>query len=178
MDTSKIREALSSSTVTLLVDTLMIMLGGILLFMQSLVLLLITILFIPLFVVLSYVLSKPYEMYNQKVAENDADLSSYLNLLNDKKGDFYRNNIEIAFFHLSKNFMSLALLIWDLCSSPVLIYRSYLMRRPRLFVVGTKKYKTANTMTEKNVTIAVMVGLRLNSTDDRAHNVLKIIAIR
>lgn len=78
MDTPKICKALSSSTVTLLVDTLMIMLGGILLFMQSLVLLLITILSIPLLVVLSYVLPKPYEMYNQKVAENDADLSSYL----------------------------------------------------------------------------------------------------
>ena len=35
MDTSKIREALSSSTVTLLVDTLMIVIGGTLLYLQS-----------------------------------------------------------------------------------------------------------------------------------------------
>ena len=50
MDTSKIREALSSSTVTLFVDTLMIIIGGLLLYMQSSLLLLITIIFIPLFI--------------------------------------------------------------------------------------------------------------------------------
>lgn len=78
MDTSKIREALSSSTVTLLVDTFMIIVGGILLYMQNSVLLLVTILFIPLFIICSYSLRKPFEKYNQKVAENDAELSSYL----------------------------------------------------------------------------------------------------
>lgn len=78
MDTSKIREALSSSTVTLLVDTFMIIVGGILLYMQNSILLLVTILFIPLFIICSYSLRKPFEKYNQKVAENDAELSSYL----------------------------------------------------------------------------------------------------
>lgn len=47
MDTSKIREALSSSTITLLVDTFMVILGGILLYIQSPLLLLITLIFIP-----------------------------------------------------------------------------------------------------------------------------------
>ncbi len=78
MDTSKIREALSSSTVTLLVDTLMIIIGAILLYMQSPLLLLITVIFIPVFIICSYVLRKPFEKYNQKVAEYNADLSSYL----------------------------------------------------------------------------------------------------
>ncbi|UJB22127.1 peptidase domain-containing ABC transporter [Staphylococcus hominis] len=78
MDTSKIREALSSSTVTLFVDTLMIIIGGLLLYMQSSLLLLITIIFIPLFIFCSYFLHKPFEKYNQKVAENNAELSSYL----------------------------------------------------------------------------------------------------
>lgn len=78
MDTSKIREALSSSTVTLFVDTLMIIIGSILLYMQSSLLLLITIIFIPLFIFCSYFLHKPFEKYNQKVAENNAELSSYL----------------------------------------------------------------------------------------------------
>lgn len=78
MDTSKIREALSSSTVTLLVDTLMILIGGTLLYLQSSRLLLITLIFIPLLIVCVFILKKPFEYYNQKVAENDADLSSYL----------------------------------------------------------------------------------------------------
>ena len=78
MDTSKIREALSSSTVTLLVDTFMIIIGAILLYMQSPLLLLITIIFIPCFIICSYTLRKPFEKYNQKVAEKDAELSSYL----------------------------------------------------------------------------------------------------
>ena len=78
MDTSKIREALSSSTLTLFVDTFMIIIGAILLYMQSPLLLLVTIVFIPLFIICSYSLRKPFEKYNQKVAENDAELSSYL----------------------------------------------------------------------------------------------------
>ena len=56
MDTSKIREALSSSTVTLLVDTLMIVIGGTLLYLQSSRLLLITLIFIPLLIVCAFIL--------------------------------------------------------------------------------------------------------------------------
>ena len=47
MDTSKIREALSSSTVTLLVDTFMIIVGCVLLYLQSPTPLFITVIFIP-----------------------------------------------------------------------------------------------------------------------------------
>ncbi|WP_256860664.1 ABC transporter transmembrane domain-containing protein, partial [Salmonella enterica] len=65
-------------TVTLLVDTLMILIGGTLLYLQSSRLLLITLIFIPLLIVCVFILKKPFEYYNQKVAENDADLSSYL----------------------------------------------------------------------------------------------------
>lgn len=78
MDTSKIREAMSSSTITLLVDTFMIVVGAILLYLQNSMLLLITILFIPLFILCSFMMKRPFEHYNQKVAENDAELSSYL----------------------------------------------------------------------------------------------------
>lgn len=78
MDTSKIREAMSSSTITLLVDTFMIIIGGVLLYLQSPILLFITILFIPLFILCSFIMKHPFEHYNQQVAENDAELSSYL----------------------------------------------------------------------------------------------------
>lgn len=78
MDTSKIREALSSSTVTLLVDTFMIIVGCVLLYLQSPTLLFITVIFIPFFILCSLMMKQPFEHYNQKVAENDAELSSYL----------------------------------------------------------------------------------------------------
>ncbi|MGV3042296.1 peptidase domain-containing ABC transporter [Staphylococcus rostri] len=78
MDISKIREVLSSSTVTLLVDTLMIIVGAFLLYMQSPLLLLVTVIFIPLFIAGAYVFKKPFEKYNQKASENEAELSSYL----------------------------------------------------------------------------------------------------
>lgn len=78
MDTSKIREVLSSSTVTLLVDTVMVVIGGILLYFQSPLLLSVTALFIPFFILCSLFLKRPFESFNQKVAENNANLSSYL----------------------------------------------------------------------------------------------------
>ncbi|MGX0036135.1 ATP-binding cassette, subfamily C, bacteriocin exporter [Staphylococcus auricularis] len=78
MDISKIREALSSSTVTLFVDTLMIIVGAVLLFIQSPLLFLVTLIFIPAFILCSYALKKQFTTYNLKVAENDAELSSHL----------------------------------------------------------------------------------------------------
>ena len=77
MDTSKIREALSSSTVTLLVDTFMIIVGVYYYIykvqrccsLQS---------FYTIFILCSLMMKQPFEHYNQKVAENDAELSSYL----------------------------------------------------------------------------------------------------
>lgn len=77
-DVSKIREALSTSTVTLLVDTTMIIVGGIFLYIQSPLLLGVSFIFIPLFIIISYFLRTPFEKYNQKVAENSANLNSYL----------------------------------------------------------------------------------------------------
>lgn len=78
MDISKIREVLSSSTVTLIVDSLMMIIGGILLYLQSPILLSVTVFFIPLFIIGAYALKKPFERYNQKSSENEAELSSYL----------------------------------------------------------------------------------------------------
>lgn len=78
MDISKIREALSSVTVTLLVDTLMIFVGGILLYLTSPKLLLFTLIFIPLFIIFGFILKKPFEKYNRETMEVDAALSSYL----------------------------------------------------------------------------------------------------
>ena len=56
----------------------MIIVGCVLLYLQSPTLLFITVIFIPFFILCSLMMKQPFEHYNQKVAENDAELSSYL----------------------------------------------------------------------------------------------------
>lgn len=77
-DIAKIREALSSVTVSLFVDILMVIVGIIILYNQSPILLLVTVIFIPLFTICILAFKKYFKIYNQRVAENDAELSSYL----------------------------------------------------------------------------------------------------
>lgn len=50
MDASKIREALSTITITLMIDTVMVFLGGILLYVQSSTLFIVTLLLIPIYI--------------------------------------------------------------------------------------------------------------------------------
>lgn len=77
-DISYIREALSSVTITLLVDTLMIIIGGIILFIQSSKLFYITLVLIPLYLIIGLSFRKILEKYNRLVMEQDANLSAYL----------------------------------------------------------------------------------------------------
>ncbi|WP_193014081.1 peptidase domain-containing ABC transporter [Staphylococcus equorum] len=77
-DISYIREALSSVTITLLVDTLMIIIGGSILFTQSSKLFYITLILIPLYLVIGLSFRKVLEKYNRLVMEQDANLSAYL----------------------------------------------------------------------------------------------------
>ncbi|PNZ71600.1 peptide cleavage/export ABC transporter [Macrococcoides caseolyticum] len=78
MDSSKIREAFSTVTVTLFIDILMIFLGSILLYLQSNRLFLITLLFVPIYILLALVFRKPFEKYNRQQMEQNSDLNSYL----------------------------------------------------------------------------------------------------
>ncbi|MGW8090943.1 peptide cleavage/export ABC transporter [Staphylococcus shinii] len=78
LDISKIREAFSSVTVTLVVDSLMVILGSILLYIQSPFLFYISLLFIPIYFILGFIFKGPFEQYNRKVMEENAFLSSYL----------------------------------------------------------------------------------------------------
>lgn len=78
MDTSKIRETLSSVTVTLFVDSLMVIIGGIVLYFQSSTLFFISLFFIPIYLFIGTVFRKPFEKYNREVLEQNAILSSYL----------------------------------------------------------------------------------------------------
>lgn len=77
-DLSHIREALSSVTITLLVDTLMIVVGGTILFTQSSTLFYITLILIPLYLIIGLSFRKIIRKYNRLVMEQDATLSAYL----------------------------------------------------------------------------------------------------
>lgn len=77
-DLSKIREALSSVTITLLVDTLMVIVGGSILFYQSSKLFMITLVLIPIYLVIGFSFRKTLERYSRLVMEQEATLSSFL----------------------------------------------------------------------------------------------------
>ncbi|HDI6580296.1 TPA: peptidase domain-containing ABC transporter, partial [Staphylococcus aureus] len=77
-DLSHIREALSSVTITLLVDTLMVLVGGTALFFQSALLFYITLILIPIYLIIGLSFRKILSKYNRLVMEQDATLSSYL----------------------------------------------------------------------------------------------------
>jgi len=77
-DLSNIREALSSVTITLLVDTLMVIVGGSILFIQSSILFYITLFLIPLYLFIGLSFRKVLKKYNRLVMEQDATLDAYL----------------------------------------------------------------------------------------------------
>ncbi|MGW8126789.1 peptidase domain-containing ABC transporter, partial [Staphylococcus xylosus] len=77
-DLAHIREALSSVTITLLVDTLMVIVGGIILYIQSPTLFYITLILIPLYLIIGLSFRKVLKKYNRLVMEQDATLSAYL----------------------------------------------------------------------------------------------------
>lgn len=78
MDASKIRDALSTITVTLMIDTLMVILGSVLLYVHSPTLFGVTLLLIPFYIGILVVFHKPYQTINRKEMESSAKLTSYL----------------------------------------------------------------------------------------------------
>ncbi|EJP83161.1 peptidase domain-containing ABC transporter [Bacillus paranthracis] len=78
MDASKIRDALSTITVTLMIDTLMVTLGAILLYIHSPILFGVTLLLIPFYIGIIFVFHKPYQLINREEMESNARLNSYL----------------------------------------------------------------------------------------------------
>ncbi|MFP3414299.1 peptidase domain-containing ABC transporter [Bacillus sp. SIMBA_074] len=78
MDASKIREALSTITITLMIDTVMVFLGGILLYVQSSTLFVVTLLLIPFYIGVIFLFHKPYQTINRNEMESSAKLTSYL----------------------------------------------------------------------------------------------------
>lgn len=77
-DASKIRDAISGATLTMMIDTLMVIAGGAILYTENHLLFGITLVPVILYVIIVFVFKKPIERINRKTMENNASLTSYL----------------------------------------------------------------------------------------------------
>jgi len=78
MDASKVREAVSGATLTIVLDTLMVIIGGIILYAQNAFLFGITIIVVPFYILVVWGFRKPFESINRKEMEENAQVTSYL----------------------------------------------------------------------------------------------------
>lgn len=77
-DASKVRDAISGATLTIMIDTLMAVCGGIILYLQNAKMFGVAILIIFLYAVIVVCFQKPYEKLNRDTMEDNAQLTSYL----------------------------------------------------------------------------------------------------
>ncbi|MDE5056011.1 peptidase domain-containing ABC transporter [Niallia taxi] len=77
-DATKIREALATTALTVMIDLLMVIVGAFILYNQSANLFFITILQIPLYILIIWVFKKSYEKVNREEMEDNAELTSYI----------------------------------------------------------------------------------------------------
>lgn len=78
MDASKVREAISGATLSIMIDTLMAVAGGIVLYIQNGRLFAITFIIVVLYAAIVFSFNKPIRDVNRKQMENNAQLTSYL----------------------------------------------------------------------------------------------------
>ncbi|WP_259391469.1 peptidase domain-containing ABC transporter [Paenibacillus sp. 1011MAR3C5] len=78
MDASKVRDAISSATLTIMIDVLMVIAGGFILYSQSALLFGVTLLLIPLYIALVWGFHKPFDRLNREQMEKNAQLTSYI----------------------------------------------------------------------------------------------------
>ncbi|WP_370656284.1 peptidase domain-containing ABC transporter [Paenibacillus pedocola] len=78
MDASKVRDAISSATLTLMIDIIMVIAGGFILYSQSSLLFGVTLLMIPFYLALVWGFHKPFDRLNREQMEKNAQLTSYL----------------------------------------------------------------------------------------------------
>lgn len=77
-DASKIRAAVSGATLSVLIDTLMIIGGGIVLYIQSSKLFLVALIFVPFSILVVWLFTKPFQKWNRKLMTEAAETESYL----------------------------------------------------------------------------------------------------
>lgn len=78
MDASKIREAISGATLTIMIDTLMAIVGGIILYTQNSTLFGIAVIMLILYCLIVFLFNKPINKVEREVMESAAQLNSYL----------------------------------------------------------------------------------------------------
>lgn len=78
MDASKVREAISGATLTIMIDTLMAIAGGIILYSQNSFLFGIAFIIVIAYAIIVFSFNKPINRINRKQMENNAQLTSYL----------------------------------------------------------------------------------------------------
>lgn len=78
MDASKIRDAISSATLSIMIDTLMVLVGGIALFSQNHLLFGISVIVVALYGVIVFAFNKPVKKINEKQMEDNSQVTSYL----------------------------------------------------------------------------------------------------
>lgn len=77
-DAGKVRDAISGATLTIMIDTLMAIVGGLILFNQNAKLFLITLIMLIFYTIIVIMFNKNYEKLNRKQMENNAQLTSYM----------------------------------------------------------------------------------------------------
>ena len=78
MDASKVRAALSGATLTILLDSITLLAGAVILYMQNAYLFGITLIIVPIYIVIVWAFKNAYEKINQKEMEENAQLTAYL----------------------------------------------------------------------------------------------------
>lgn len=77
-DASAIRDVISNATLTVMIDTIMAVAGGLILFFKNKVLFAIALFMVIIYGVLVLIFNKPYKKANEKQMEDNAQLTSYL----------------------------------------------------------------------------------------------------
>ena len=77
-DASKIRDAISSATLTIMIDSLMAIVGGAVLYAQNSTLFIIAVIVVALYGVIVFAFKKPVKKINEKQMEDNAQVTSYL----------------------------------------------------------------------------------------------------
>jgi ATP-binding cassette subfamily B protein len=77
-DAGKIMNAISGATLSVMIDTLMVIVAGIVLFIQNKNLFLISLIFVPIHIILAWAFVKPFQKIHRKEMEKAALTESYL----------------------------------------------------------------------------------------------------
>jgi len=78
MDASKIREAITGASLTVMIDTVMAVIGGIILYIQNPRMFLVAVIIVALYGIIVFSFNKPLREINEKSMEENAQLTSYL----------------------------------------------------------------------------------------------------